>query len=534
MSNGIDDSVASKSVEQYLNEVDYTDIMGYVPSQFALDFVTLIKLIEGKTENLTPPVHYKMIDNFDNTNGLDTVNMCHRGFAKTTLKEYLIFYIAIYGKLPNLGEIPYALYVSDSIDNGVKRMRKSIELRWHNSKFLQKYVPRIRLTDTRWEFENIDGKIFVVTGHGAQTGVRGTRENNSRPVLALLDDLLSDTDAKSPTVIQNVRDTVYKAVDMALHPSRRRVIWSGTPFNARDPLYTAVESGAWNVNVYPVCVKFPCSEKEFQGSWPDRFDYASVKRAYNKALKAGEIASFNQELMLRIMSEEDRLIDPSDIQWYSRDTLLAVKSWYNFYITTDFATSAKTSADFSVISVWALNSEGHWFWVDGVVKKQDMEANLQDLFRLVQIYKPLEVGIEVSGQQQGFIPFIRDRMIRTNTHFNLTSSNNGGIPGIRPVTDKMSRFNVVLPWFKAKYMFFPDELREDPRMVEAMLELTLATKGAFKSKHDDFIDTISMLALLRYFKPATEHTLSMGGDSGIYDSEEDDTFGESNFSSYIV
>lgn len=528
----MDDERVGKTVDEYLNEVDYASIAGYVPSLFALDFVNLIKLIEGKTENLTPPVHYKMIDNFDNANGLDTVNMCHRGFAKTTLKEYLIFYIAIYGGLPNLGKVPYALYVSDSIDNGVKRMRKSIELRWHNSSFLQKYIPKIRLTDIRWEFENANGKVFIVTGHGAQTGVRGTRENNSRPVLALLDDLLSDTDAKSPTVIQNVEDTVYKAVDMALHPKKRRVIWSGTPFNAKDPLYKAVESGAWNVNVYPVCETFPCEEKDFKGSWPDRFDFNSINKAYTKALRAGQMASFNQELMLRIMSEEERLLKTEDIQWYNRDVLLTLKEYYNFYITTDFATTVKASGDFSVISVWAINSEGHWFWVDGVVAKQDMEQNLKDLFRLAQMYKPLEVGIEVSGQQQGFIPFIRERMLRTQVYFNLASSQNGGQSGIRPTTDKMSRFNVVLPWFKCQYMYFPEQLKNDPRMLEAMNELTLASMGGFKSKHDDFIDTVSMLALLNYVRPS--HTpLALGiGEDGVEDSEQDRW--ESNFSSYIV
>jgi len=62
-----------------------------------------------------------------------------------------------------------------------------------------------------------------------KTGVRGTRENNSRPVLALLDDLISDEDARSKTVIDSVEDTVYKAIDYALHPKLRKNHLVGDP-----------------------------------------------------------------------------------------------------------------------------------------------------------------------------------------------------------------------------------------------------------------------------------------------------------------
>jgi predicted phage terminase large subunit-like protein len=509
MSNELDDEpLVFKTVTQYLNEINYEVDPSYIPSEFALEFVNFIKLVDGgESENKTPVVHYHMIDEFvaDDGEGLDLINMCHRGIAKSTLKEYLILYIGVYGRLPIFGKVPYALYVSDSIENGVKKMRKALEYRWYNSEFLQEYLPvggGTKFTDVRWEFVNKRGNSFVVSGYGAKTGIRGTRENGSRPVLALLDDLISDEDARSPTVIASVEDTVTKALEFALHPTRSKVIWSGTPFNARDPLYKAVESGAWRVNVYPVCEKFPCSREEFRGSWEDRFDYDYVLRKYTKALRQGKVASFNQELMLRIMSDEDRLIQDSDISWYNRRNLIKNRHLFNFYITTDFATSEKTAADYSVISVWALNNKGDWFWVDGIVKKQLMDKNIDDLFRLAQMYKPMGVGIEVSGQQGGFIPWITDKMMEKNVYFNLASDNNGKKPGIRPSTDKITRFNLMVPMFKTHQMWFPQELEYDPRIIEFIEELSLVTPAEFKSKHDDCCDTISMLASLTTFKPA--------------------------------
>ena len=526
------DEVA-KSVEDYLNSVDYRVNTGYVPSDFAFEFVNFIKLVNGgESENKTPLVHYRMLDNFVMDNGKDTINMCHRGIAKSTLKEYLILYLSVYGSLPGFGKVPYALYVSDSIDNGVKRMRKALEFRWNNSNFLKKYVPEIKFTDIRWEFINASGKSFVVSGHGAKTGVRGTRENNSRPVLALLDDLISDEDARSATVISSIEDTVYKAIDYALHPKHRKIIWSGTPFNAKDPLYKAVESGAWNVNVYPVCEEFPCDRKEFRGSWEDRFDYDYVNRQYEKAVKAGKVDTFNQELMLRIMSDTDRMIQDGDIGWYKIDSVLKNKNRFNFYITTDFATSVQERSDYSVISVWAYNNVGDWLWVDGICARQLMNKNMDDLFRLAQIYRPQSVGIEVSGQQGGFIPWIQSQMLERNIYFPLASDSNNNAPGIRPNTNKMVRFNTVLPLFKSRKIYFPIEKKTGSVLSEAMNELTLVAVGGFKSKHDDFLDTISMLSLLQPWKPSEEATMQQK-DDGMWETIEN-TVEVDRRSSYII
>lgn len=860
----------SWQVEDYLNNTDYSVPPDYVPSDFALKFVNFIKLVNGAQgeENKTPIVHYYMLDTITK-GGTRIINLCHRGIAKTTvMAEYLFLYIACFGEIDGFGDVTLALYVSDSIDNGVKNMRKNLEFRYGNSEFLKHYVPEAKFTDIRWEFKNVDGHLLIVKGYGAQalplnttlftdtgtttmgecsvgdlimgadgqlvkiteksevfdrpiyrlhlqdgrlldvsedhinsvvintnpnnalrlenknltilellqlplfhrkksvnsrtgvaytsskhlvfiqncepleysekefpldpytvglllgdgsckkdgsvvlhahkddmphylslvpyrtgshyldkrngtvlsvsflglsqtirdlgmvkhcnykeipvcylygsvsqrlallqglidtdgsvtptgriaytsnsrkltdglaalvrslggtayvsdvvdashrsgyskveftlpmqcaslprkvarlckrpkytgrvgvlkielvkqvpsqciavdnadrqyiageyvrthnTGVRGAKELGTRPQLAILDDLVSDEDARSSTVIAAIEATVYKAVTYALHPKKNMIIWSGTPFNAKDPLYKAVESGAWAVNVFPVCERFPCTKEEFRGSWPDRFTFEYVLEQYETAVKSNMVETFNQELMLRIMSEEDRLIKDAYIKWYKIEGVLNNKSKFNFYITTDFATSEKQKADFSVISVWAYNNAGDWFWVDGVCKRQDMGDNINDLFRLAQKWKPDGVGIEITGQQGGFIPWINEKMMEKNVYFNITSDGNGNLPGIRPNTNKMVRFNTVLPWFKAGKFYFPQEMKHTAVMVEAMNELSLAATSGFRSKHDDFLDTISMLSSMKAWRPSEEAPIHINEDDGIWDLED--------------
>ena len=107
------ESVAPWTVEQYLNSTDYSIDPYYVPSQFALEFVTFIKLVNGGQgeENKTPVVHYKMLDTITR-GGNRIINLCHRGIAKTTVMgEYLFLFIATYGELPGFGKVDLAIYV---------------------------------------------------------------------------------------------------------------------------------------------------------------------------------------------------------------------------------------------------------------------------------------------------------------------------------------------------------------------------------------------------------------------------------------
>jgi phage terminase large subunit-like protein len=326
----------------------------------------------------------------------------------------------------------------------------------------------------------------------------------------------------------SIEDTVYKGIEYALDPTKRKIIFNGTPFNKMDILYQAVESGAWDVNVWPVCEKFPCTREEFAGSWEDRFSYDYVVDQYNDAVKLGKVASFNQELLLRITSEEERLVQDSEIQWYSRKSLLKRRNIFNFYITTDFATSEKQTADNSVISVWAYNSNGDWFWVDGVCKRQKMNVSIDDLFRFVSIYGPQSVGVEINGQQNAFIEWLQAEMLARNVWFNLAMQK--GTPGIRSTVSKLSKFNLVVPLFAAGKIFFPEELREGPVMSQFISEISLATQSGLKGK-DDCLDTISMLPELNAWLPAKQEA-GRGEDFDIFGDEDDDK--SSNIDSYVV
>lgn len=531
-------AVAKRDLDAMLNEVNYEwlNSPGYIPGPFALTFMNFIKLVNNGTgdTNKTPPMHLAMLDGLEFRQTDNLANLLFRGAAKTSVfMEYMWMYLAVFGKLPGLGDVDGMLYISDSMDNGVKNARMNIETRYNNSDFMKEWVPKVKFTDNSiYSINKVGGRLGCKM-YGAKTGIRGSKIFAKRPKLAILDDLISDEDSKSKAAMQAIFDTVYSGLRPALDPGNKLTILNGTPFHKEDLMVNAVESGGWTTNVWPVCEKFPCSKEEFRSAWPDRFTYEKLMDEYKLYESVGRVASFNREFMLRITSDEGRLVQDGEINWYSRQVLLKNKHKFNFYITTDFATSKKQSADYSVISVWAYNANGDWYWVDGICARQTMDVTINDLFRLVQEYKPMQVGVEVTGQQGAFIQWLQGEMINRDLFFNLASSNQQGAPGIRPTADKLQRFNVVVPWFKAGKMYFPQEMKHSVIMGIFMGQLRLATSDGLKGK-DDCIDTISMLAELKTFRPAGNQ--SKNGVAEGNELWEDDTPVEtySPIESYIV
>lgn len=530
-----------KTVDEYLNEVDYKSLKNYKPSEFAINYMNFVKIVNASKDDIQPSpiLHYKMVDGLVG-NKTHIANLCSRGLAKTTVYgEMLILYLAVFNEIPKFGKVDVIMYVADSMENGAKNLRRNIESRYNSSDFLKKYLPTVKFTDNDILFTNSSGNQTFVRLFGAKSGVRGFKYFGNRPVLAILDDLVSDEDANSQIQLDKIKDTIYNGVNNALSPIRKKIIFNGTPFNKNDPLYEAIESGKWHSNVFPICDEFPCTREDFAGAWESRFSYDFLKNEYELAVATGRIKSFNQELMLRIATDADRMILEEDIMWFERTKLLENPRRYNFFITTDFATSTNRKSDYTVIGVWALDNKQNRYLVDGVIGRQLMNQTFNDLFFLVQKYNPMSVGIEVSGQQGAFISLIREEMVRRNNYFTIARSKNyisGSTirEGIPSKANKMERFKLSVPFFKNNKIYLPTEYKEKLLIREILDELSMITIDGIKAKHDDCIDMISQLEQMHIIYPDDEQAKI--NNSSIDNPYEDDLILEetTGFGSYVV
>ena len=142
----------------------------------------------------------------------------------------------------------------------------------------------------------------------------------------------------------------------------------------------------------------------------------------------------------------------------------------------------------------------------------------------------IDVGIELDGQQEGFLVGIDERMLNTNVYFNIANQKGASSRGIRSRSagSKHNRAITMVPQFKLNKFWFPNELKHSASMIELMNELTNLSASGIQSRHDDGIDICSQLELMTLIAPSGEDVSASDGDRVDFDEsryywEEDDT-----------
>jgi hypothetical protein len=484
----------------------------YIPSEESLKFISFIRAA-GIEDNANAAIHYRLADKYFSDDKQIVVE-AFRGSAKSSLMEWFIIYTAAMGELPGFGYVGFIAFVGDSMENGVKNAMRNIAVKIERSEFLQKLIKINRKTDSEIELVNLDGTELYIKGYGGSSNVRGVRYKGLRPSVVIMDDVTSTEAGESETMMKAIEENFFKSIMPALHPTKYKVFYIATPVSERDLLHKLVQNPEWSVHRFPICEKYPCSKEEFVGNWEDRFPYEAVRARYEMFAAAGKTQAFYQEYMMIVTDLSTLLVDEDDIKWFDPSIVHKQKEAYNFYIATDFATSTKKSADYSCITVWAINNNNDWMLVDGQARRQTMQENIEDVFRYVKRWKPLSVGIETSGQQGGFLSILDEEMLRRNQYFTLAKKQGSKEPGIRPTKDKVHRFVTgVQPKFQQKKIWLPKPeicAKTSPALFEAVNELvhelsrfTLA--GGVKAlQHDDMIDTLNQLSEMEKYAPGDD------------------------------
>lgn len=424
-----------------------------------------------------------------------------------------------------------------------RKYSRFVVSKYKKDKVAIKSIEEVESVPTQCIAIDSDDHLFLagdyVTTHN--TNIRGVRYKNLRPSVIILDDITTN-EAKTSEAIQNtINDNFYKSIIPALHPTRYKIFYIGTPISENDLLHQLGSNPEWVVHKFPICEKFPCSKEEFVGAWEDRFPYEAVKSKYDMYKASGKEQDFAQEYMLEIVDLSTLLVEEDDIKWYDPTLVLKNKSAYNYYISTDFATSTKKSADYSTIAVWAVSYNNDWLLVDGQCKRQSMQDNIEDLFQYAKKWKPISVGIESSGQQGGFLSIIEEMKQQRNVWFQFAKKPGSKEYGIRPTKDKVHRFVTgVQPKFKQGKIWLPrPEVIKGTnyRLFEAVEELvnelskfTMAG-GVTALKHDDMIDTLNQLSEMEIWAPSDDNvveksTVTEDGLvwSGIWEDDDDDDY----------
>jgi len=538
------------NVDKALDSIDLT-FGGYTPSAEAVEFFNVIRMVLGEEPEVgNSLMHYFLVDLvFGNIkreqypyskeiqdkiriNPNKIAIIAGRMSAKSTIiTAYLPIYVAVMGKIPNFGKMMFMVGFGDSQQAGAKVQANTIRDFCSDSAFCKDYFESMRFTDEECEFirkgsGRVKDRAFMYKVKGAAGGsVRGIRYRTERPGAFLFDDIIkSEADASSPVIMRKLRSMIYADATNALG-RKGFIVAVNTPFNKSDPIYSALESGIWTPVCLPLCerISLDLKKEDYVGSWPQMHEYEKLMERYEDAYYGGTLREFNQELMLRISSDEDRMVKDDMIQPFSRGAIAKVLDRYTVVVTTDFTASNSKQGDYAGIAVWAIGSTDDKFLVDLVLKKMTIQEQYDELFRVVARWskhgRVVEVGIEVDGQQQLNLFALKQMMLEKAFWFRFAkqkgaSANQEGIKSRMAGGNKLERFKYMMPSFEGHRMWFADELQSTADWKEMEEELKYLTHTGIGSKHDDGLDLISQLGMIDYIIPSNAENVDLPVSAG--------------------
>lgn len=350
-----------------------------------------------------------------------------------------------------------------------------------------------KISDHRWTIAGHDGSMQTAGAGGAITG-KGAH-------LFLIDDPVKNSqDAMSVVQQEHQFDWLLSTALTRLEPTGALAIlmtrWAENDMTGRV-LELAKETGeVWtHVSLPAICEDETSPTEQYLGRkngdalWPERFSVEQLG-----VIKKRSYFWWNGLYQQRPAPIEGHLVKKAWLRYFSMqvisgqpfailhtpegDQRLALTDCRLFF-TVDLAASLKTSADFTVVSVWALwPTKGILLWLDAVDERMEGPDQEALIAKLYHQYKPSLIGIEATSYQLTLI----QALLRQ------------GLPihKLQADKDKVSRFIPSATMYQNGLIYHP---LHAPWLERAEPQLLSFPNAA----HDDFVDTVAYASRMIYF-----------------------------------
>lgn len=317
-----------------------------------------------------------------------------------------------------------------------------------------------------------------IEGKGKTSGVRGALWQNQRPDLVILDDIQNNDDMYSETVL--TRDWEWFNSDVMFLSKRGRVFMIGNNLGESCLIEKVMEK---KESLGFDTLKIPVLGNEGESMWPAKYSEQDIEIVRKNAVESDTLEVFERELMCRAVSDESRLFPQKFFKYFDPLKTKELSRSCNIYILTDFAVSQKDTADYRVILVLGVNSDGFWFVFDCDYGRWEADEFISRLFAAVRKWKPLVTTFEVHGQQEGYLRQIEGRMSAERTFFRIEPVGVGS-----KANAKFLQISQLQPKFAQGKIWFPEQASWLPEMIS---ELMAVTKSGKLGKHDDLINALA-------------------------------------------
>lgn len=331
--------------------------------------------------------------------------------------------------------------------------------------------------DVTVEDDDLVKRRVRIESYGKHEAIRGIVKRAVRPKLILADDLQDTKESRSEKILED--DWKWFLSDIMFLSQHARVFLIGNNLGEKciiERVAASAEAFGFKFE------RIPKLNPDNTPTWPSKYTFEAVMKEKEAFRVAGQLPIWLREAMCVSVSDETRLFKKEDFRYFlpgMRDKILADS---NLYMTIDPAASVEDTADYRALVVAAISSDNRWFIPDVSYGRYNPSELIDEIFRLVVLYKLQEVGIEEGVLKAQLDHYLKKEMQRRNIYFTIRP--------LKARARKEERIRLLQPRFKAQTIYFEADA---PWLAEMEAELLAFTMEGTRGLHDDVIDALAYM-----------------------------------------
>lgn len=420
----------------------------------------------------SPSMHEEMMELTERTDNSLSIITAFRGSAKSTIFSLSYPIWAILGKQQK----KFVLIISKT-QAQAKQILQNIKVELERNELLRHDLGPFEEPDDEWRASSIvlsqyDARIMVLS---ADQSMRGLRHRSNRPDLIICDDV----EDISSTRTQDNRDKTFNWFTSEIIPAGdigTKIVLIGNLVHD-DSLIMRLREKIDGGQMDGEFRSFPLINSQGECLWKEKFpDEASLEDLRRKVASQ---QAWEREYLLKIIPDDDQIIDPLWIQRY-----YSIPKDYKrigIYVGVDLAISKENYADYTAmvpILVCKWKDKIYLYVLPEIVHKrmnfnETHEEILYLNLRLSSTYNidPMFL-IETVAYQQAVVDSLEEKNI--------------DVEGIKPLGSKRERLAITSTFFSNKQIYFPNE--EAKKLIQELVHFG-------SEKHDDLADAFSMAVI---------------------------------------
>jgi predicted phage terminase large subunit-like protein len=315
-----------------------------------------------------------------------------------------------------------------------------------------------------------------ITAISTEQSVRGIRHGAFRPDLIIADDVEDMASVKTREGRNKTFDWYTSEIIPAGDTYTKRIAVGNLLHE--DSLLMRLKDRIENKEIDGIYREWPivkAGTSLWPGKYPDKLAINNLRR------NVGNKIAWEREYMLRIIPDEDQVIDAGWVQYYDElPEKTEANEFINSFLSVDLAISQSATADYTaiiIIHVFGFKPEDRKYYIDRKFVNKKL-THLATLDTIAALYHAVNadskqvpiVLVEQVQYQAAVIEQLNDRGIKSK--------------GIKIHNDKRARLQLASSLFEQGMVYFPND-----RVIAPIIQQLV---GFGVEKHDDLADSVSM------------------------------------------